>query len=45
MLVTANLAGEASRLGFGSAVATVLLVVSVVPIALFLRRVEATERG
>jgi len=44
VLVTSNLAGAASRLGFGSAIATVLLAVSVVPIALFLRRVEAGEQ-
>lgn len=37
-LVTSNLATEASRIGFGSAVATILLLVSVPPIALFVRR-------
>lgn len=45
VLVTANIVGEASRLGFGSAIATVLLAVSVVPIALFLRRLERAERA
>jgi ABC-type sugar transport system permease subunit len=44
-LVTANIAGEASRLGFGSAIATVLLAISVVPIALFLRRLEREEEA
>lgn len=44
VLVTANIVGEASRLGFGSAIATVLLVVSIVPIALFLRRLERAEQ-
>jgi multiple sugar transport system permease protein/raffinose/stachyose/melibiose transport system permease protein len=45
ILVTTNIVGEASRLGFGSAVATVLLLVSVLPIAVFLRRVELAERA
>ena len=38
VLVTNNILGEASRIGFGSAIATVLLVLSVVPIVLYLRR-------
>ena len=44
LLVTTNVVGEASRLGFGSAIATVLLLVSIVPIAIFLRRVERGEQ-
>ena len=40
VLITTNVLGEASRLGFGSAIATVLLVASLIPIAAFLRRVE-----
>jgi multiple sugar transport system permease protein len=39
VLVTNNMLGEASRVGFGSAIATVLLVVSLGPIGLYLRRV------
>jgi ABC-type sugar transport system permease subunit len=40
VLVTNNIVGEASRLGFGSAIATILLLVSVGPIVVFLRRVS-----
>jgi multiple sugar transport system permease protein len=40
VLITTNVLGEASRLGFGSAIATVLLVAALVPIAGFLRHVE-----
>lgn len=42
ILVTVNVVGEASRVGFGSALATILLLVSIIPIAAFLRRVERT---
>jgi len=38
VLVTNNIIGEASRVGFGSAIAMILLVVSVGPIILFLTR-------
>lgn len=38
VLVTNNMLGEASRVGFGSAIATILLVVSLVPIVFYLRR-------
>ncbi len=38
VLVVNSILGEASRIGFGSAVATVLLLVSVVPIVVYLRR-------
>ena len=37
VLVTNNIIGESSRVGFGSAIAVVLLVISVGPIILFLR--------
>jgi multiple sugar transport system permease protein len=37
VLVTTNINGETQRLGFGSALGVVLLVVSLVPITLFLR--------
>jgi multiple sugar transport system permease protein len=43
-LVTANIVGETSRLGFGSAIATVLLAISVVPIALLVRRLQRAEQ-
>jgi multiple sugar transport system permease protein len=38
VLVTQNIVGESSRIGFGSAIAVVLLVISVGPIILFVRR-------
>jgi multiple sugar transport system permease protein len=38
VLVTNNIIGEASRVGFGSAIAVVLLVISVGPIVLYLSR-------
>jgi len=37
VLVVNNLLGEASRIGYGSAAATLLLVASIVPIAIFVR--------
>lgn len=40
VLVTNNILGEASRLGFGSAIAVVLLLVSALPIAVFLSRMQ-----
>lgn len=40
VLVTNNIIGEASRLGFGSAIAVVLLLISAVPIAIFLARTQ-----
>ena len=44
VLITQNIAGESSRVGFGSALAVVLLVISVGPIILFLTRTfEAPE--
>ena len=36
MLVTQNIVGQTTRIGYGSAIATVLLVVSLVPITIFL---------
>lgn len=35
VLVTDNIIGEASRIGYGSALATILLVISIVPIVVF----------
>lgn len=43
VLVTNNIVGEASRVGFGSALAVVLLVVALGPIILFLRRAMREE--
>jgi multiple sugar transport system permease protein len=43
-LVTQNVVGEASRVGFGSALATVMLVISTVFIALYLRAVMKEDR-
>ncbi|MGC1210216.1 MAG: sugar ABC transporter permease [Micromonospora sp.] len=43
-LVTANVVGEASRIGFGSALATIMLVVSLVFITLYLFTVMREDR-
>lgn len=43
VLVTNNIIGEASRVGFGSALAMILLVVSVVPIIAYLTRALRDE--
>ncbi|GAB7192356.1 sugar ABC transporter permease [Kineococcus sp. NUM-3379] len=43
-LVTQNILGEASRIGFGSALATIMLVVSMVFITVYLRIVFREER-
>lgn len=37
-LITSNIVGETSRIGFGSALGVVLLVISLVPITVFLRQ-------
>jgi ABC-type sugar transport system permease subunit len=42
-LITNNSISEASLLGFGSAIATVLLIISLVPIAVYLTRVMRSE--
>ena len=42
-LVTANVVGEASRIGFGSALATIMLLISSVFIAIYLRIVMRGE--
>ena len=39
VLVTDNIVGEASRIGYGSALAVILLVISIVPISIFLANV------
>ncbi|MFC4145177.1 carbohydrate ABC transporter permease [Micromonospora mangrovi] len=43
-LVTSNVVGEASRIGFGSALATIMLVVSLVFITLYLATVMREDR-
>jgi multiple sugar transport system permease protein len=43
-LVTANVIGEASRIGFGSALATIMLVISLVFVIIFLSTVMRGER-
>jgi multiple sugar transport system permease protein len=43
-LITNNSISEASRIGFGSAIAVVLLVVSLVPIVIFLTRMLREDR-
>jgi multiple sugar transport system permease protein len=35
VLVTANIIGEASRIGYGSAIAVILMLISIVPIVVF----------
>jgi multiple sugar transport system permease protein len=44
VLVTTNIVGEVSRIGFGSAMGVVLLVISVVPISIFLRQTFRREK-
>jgi multiple sugar transport system permease protein len=43
-LVTSNVVGEASRIGFGSALATFMLIISTVLIAVYLRIVMREQR-
>jgi multiple sugar transport system permease protein len=42
-LVTSNVTGEASRVGYGSALATIMLLISLVFIAIYLRTVFSEE--
>lgn len=44
ILITSNILGESSRIGYGSALAVVLLVVSVVPIVSFLVQTVSKEQ-
>jgi ABC-type sugar transport system permease subunit len=44
VLVTNNIVGEAPRVGFGSAIATVLLTLAALPIVLFVRRGALRDR-
>jgi multiple sugar transport system permease protein len=43
-LVTSNIVGEASRIGFGSALATIMLLISTVFVAIYLRVVMQEDR-
>jgi len=43
-LVTSNVVGEASRIGFGSALATIMLAISLVFIAVYLAIVMREDR-
>ena len=45
MLITNNILGEASRIGFGSALAVILLLVSLVFIFVYLTQVFREDRG
>jgi multiple sugar transport system permease protein len=45
VLITNNIVGEASRIGFGSAIAVILLLVSVGPIILYLQRAMRDTGG
>jgi multiple sugar transport system permease protein len=45
VIVVNNILGGASRIGYGSAAATLLLLFTAVPIALFIRRVMGRDRG
>lgn len=44
VLITSNILGEASRIGFGSALAVILLLISLVPIMIFLVQTFRGER-
>jgi multiple sugar transport system permease protein len=44
-LVTQNVVGEASRIGFGSALATIMLIISTVFVIIYLRAVMRDEPG
>ncbi len=44
VLVTDNIIGEASRIGYGSAIAVILLVISLVPITIFVANAFGEER-
>lgn len=44
VLVTQNIVGESQRIGFGSAIAVILLLISVVPIVIYLTRTFRGER-
>jgi len=43
VLVTDNIIGEASRVGYGSAIAVILLVIALVPIITFIARTFRQE--
>jgi multiple sugar transport system permease protein len=45
VLVTDNIIGEASRIGYGSAIAVILLVISLVPISIFVANAFGEKRA
>ena len=45
VLVTDNIIGEASRVGYGSAIAVILLTISIVPISIFVVNAFGEKRG
>ena len=45
VLVTDNIIGEASRIGFGSAIAVILLTISLVPITIFVANAFGEKRA
>jgi len=45
VLVTDNIVGEASRIGFGSAIAVILLMISMIFVVIYLSRVMREERS
>ena len=45
VLVTDNIIGEASRIGYGSAIAVILIVISIVPIIVFVVEQLPGERA
>jgi ABC-type sugar transport system permease subunit len=45
VLITANINGETQRIGFGSALGVILLLISLVPITIFLRRTFRREEA
>ena len=45
VLVTDNIIGEASRIGYGSAIAVILLVISLIPISIFVANAFSEKRA
>jgi ABC-type sugar transport system permease subunit len=45
VLVTDNIIGEASRVGYGSAIAVILLTISIIPISIFVVNAFGEKRG
>ena len=45
VLVTDNIIGEASRVGYGSAIAVILLTISIIPISIFVVNAFGEKRA